>query len=72
MKPARPSLMDVLAPPINPWLRTILSGKAADLPTGVRIVRFENEDDGTDVLDDSLSPPPRSRPAIAAKERCPA
>jgi hypothetical protein len=72
MKPARPSLMDVIAPPINPWLRKILDGKAADLPTGVRIVRFESDDDGTDVGDDSMQPPARTHPAAAVKERCPA
>jgi hypothetical protein len=70
MKPASPSLMDVLAPPVNPWLRTILNGKTADLPTGVRLVRFESEDDGTDVQDDAVRP--RSRPAAMLKERCPA
>ena len=62
--------MDVLAPPVNPWLRTILSGKAADLPTGVRLVRFETEDDGTDIVDDTARP--HSRPSPRVKERCPA
>ena len=38
------SLMDVLAPPGNDWLRE-LSRRKSDLPTGVRIVRFSDSDD---------------------------
>lgn len=43
------SLMDVLAPPGNDWLRE-LSRRKADLPAGVRIVRFSETDD--DPVDD--------------------
>ena len=38
------SLMDVLAPPGNDWLRE-LSRRKADLPAGVHIVRFSDADD---------------------------
>ncbi|MDP1609625.1 MAG: hypothetical protein Q8M11_01095 [Sulfuritalea sp.] len=38
------SLMDVLAPPGNDWLRE-LSRRKTDLPAGVRIVRFSEADD---------------------------
>lgn len=38
------SLMDVLAPPGNDWLRE-LSRRKAELPAGVHIVRFSDADD---------------------------
>ena len=38
------SLMDVLAPPGNDWLRELCRRKS-DLPAGVRIVRFSEADD---------------------------
>ncbi len=38
------SLMDVLTPPGNTWLRE-LSRRASDLPAGVHIVRFNGGDD---------------------------
>lgn len=38
------SLMDVLAPPGNDWLRE-LSRRKSDLPAGVRVVRFSDSDD---------------------------
>ena len=43
------SLMDVLAPPGNDWLRE-LSRRKTDLPAGVQIVRFSDtdEDQGED------------------------
>jgi hypothetical protein len=37
------SLMDVLTPPGNTWLRE-LSRRTSDLPVGVRIVRFNGDD----------------------------
>ncbi len=37
------SLMEVLTPPGNTWLRE-LSRRRADLPTGVHIVRFNGDD----------------------------
>lgn len=38
------SLMDVLTPPGNNWLRE-LSRRKSDLPAGVHIVRFSDADD---------------------------
>jgi len=38
------SLMDVLAPPGNDWLRELCRRKT-DLPAGVQIVRFSEADD---------------------------
>jgi len=38
------SLIDVLAPPANQWLKE-LSKRKTNLPAGVRIVRFGDEDD---------------------------
>ena len=38
------SLMDVLAPPGNDWLRE-LSRRKSNLPAGVHIVRFGDADD---------------------------
>jgi hypothetical protein len=40
------SLIDVLEPPANLWLRK-LGRRTADLPVGVRIVRFSETDDDT-------------------------
>jgi hypothetical protein len=44
------SLMDVLTPPGNDWLRE-LSRRKSDLPAGVHIVRFNDADD--DLAEDS-------------------
>jgi hypothetical protein len=38
------SLVDVLSPPRNNWLRQ-LARKKSNLPVGVRVVRFSNVDD---------------------------
>jgi hypothetical protein len=38
------SLIDVLEPPMNLWLRK-LGRRSAELPVGVRIVRFSEADD---------------------------
>lgn len=69
MKPVSPSLMDVLAPPLNPWLHKILSARPADLPDGVRQVRFEGPEDDTDL--DEVPPLP-SRRRSSGKIGCPA
>jgi hypothetical protein len=69
MKPVSPSLMDVLAPPLNPWLHKILGARPADLPDGVRQVRFEGPADDTD-LDDL--PPPLPKRRSVGKVSCPA
>jgi hypothetical protein len=42
------SLIDVLMPPGNRWLME-LSRRKADLPPGVRIVRFSENDDASEV-----------------------
>ena len=38
------SLMDVLGPPGNDWLKEI-SRRRSDLPAGVHVVRFSDADD---------------------------
>ncbi len=59
------SLMDVLAPPGNRWLAE-LSRRKADLPAGVRIVRFSDADD--DPLEDGKceDAQDKARKAVAA------
>lgn len=52
------SLMDVIAPPGNRWLRE-LSRRKADLPPGVQIVRFNNEDESTAANDEDADLKPR-------------
>ena len=50
------SLIDVLAPPVNPWLKGISRFKSK-LPAGVRVVRFGDEDeDGFDLLVEAVAP----------------
>jgi hypothetical protein len=53
------SLMDVLAPPGNDWLRE-LSRRRSDLPAGVHIVRFSEADD--EQVEDSEAGGGKSRP----------
>jgi hypothetical protein len=53
MNPRNPrtmSLMDILTPPGNAWLRD-LSRRKSELPVGVHIVRFNDADD--DLAEDS-------------------
>lgn len=38
------SLIDVLTPPVNQWLRDLVRRKT-NLPAGVRVVRFSDESD---------------------------
>lgn len=38
------SIIDVLVPPENPWLKKLAKSKA-NLPAGVRVVRFNVDDD---------------------------
>lgn len=45
------SLLDVLAPPGNDWLKE-LARRKADLPAGVKIVRFGEGDDDLGADDD--------------------
>lgn len=44
------SLVDILTPPRNNWLRQ-LARRKSDLPAGVRVVRFSDYDDGTEVYE---------------------
>lgn len=45
MKPANPSLIDIISPPANPWLQTILNGKAETIPAWVQVVRFSDKEE---------------------------
>lgn len=38
------SIIDVLDPPKNKWLRSLQKRKV-NLPTGVRVIRFDGEED---------------------------
>ncbi len=58
------SLMDVLAPPGNDWLKE-LSLRRSELPAGVHIVRFGAEEDDA-IADEERSRPARRQPAKAA------
>jgi len=46
-------LIDILMPPGNRWLTELSSRR--ELPAGVRIVRFGNDDDGPDEAADTGS-----------------
>jgi hypothetical protein len=54
------SLMDVLVPPGNDWLKE-LSRRKTDLPPGVHIVRFGDGDDESAMDDESTSAKARRR-----------
>lgn len=56
------SLIDVLTPPLNQWLREI-SRRKTNLPAGVRVVRFsDGDDDGFDPPEEIVAPStPRSK-----------
>jgi hypothetical protein len=59
------SLMDVLAPPGNNWLKE-LSRRKTDLPPGVHIVRFSDNDDDLTEDDRGQGAKTGARKAIAA------
>jgi hypothetical protein len=59
------SLMDVLAPPGNDWLKE-LSRRKADLPAGVHIVRFGDGEDETAADDETARAKARRRKPVAA------
>jgi len=59
------SLMDVLAPPGNNWLKE-LSRRKTDLPPGVHIVRFSDNDDDLTEDDRGQGAKAGARKAIAA------
>jgi hypothetical protein len=52
------SLMDVLAPPGNDWLKE-LSRRRSDLPQGVHIVRFGEGDEDPALEEDRNNAKPR-------------
>ena len=45
MKTGSPTLMEVISPPANPWLQSILKSKGGDIPPWVQVVRFDDKDD---------------------------
>jgi hypothetical protein len=53
------SLVDILTPPRNNWLRQ-LARRKSDLPAGVRVVRFSDyDDDDPEVVEATTSAPTR-------------
>ena len=56
------SLMDVLTPPGNDWLKEI-SRRRSDLPAGVHVVRFSDADDEPAVDNEAESSKSSSRQA---------
>ena len=59
------SLMDVLAPPGNDWLKEI-SRRRSDLPAGVHIVRFSDGDDEIAEDGEAAGAKPSQRKKMAA------
>lgn len=56
------SLLDVLSPRVNRWLHE-MARKGSELPAGVRVVRFgEDDDDGLEAVDAG-----RKTPNISAR-----
>jgi len=59
------SLVDVLVPPENPWLKKVSKSKA-NLPAGVRVVRFNADDDERfDNFEEVIEAIDRQRPLAA-------
>lgn len=56
------SLIDVLMPPGNRWLME-LSRRKSDLPPGVRIVRFNDNEDDTGEAEESAAEGQRRKAA---------
>lgn len=66
MTPRSMSLVDILKPPRNNWLRQ-LARRKANLPEGVRVVRFSDyDDDESEVAEAAVAAPPRQDHAVAA------
>lgn len=59
------SLIDVLSPPGNRWLKE-LSRRKSELPAGVRIVRFSDGEDDPAENDDAACAKPKRQQKIAA------
>ncbi len=65
------TLIDVLTPPVNQWLKE-LSRRKANLPTGVRVVRFsESDEDGPDQPNLSASNTRSPRKAASSRQAVP-
>jgi hypothetical protein len=64
------SLVDILTPPRNNWLRQ-LARRKSDLPAGVRVVRFSDYDDEPEVVEATTSAPTRQDHAIKAQAAVP-
>ncbi len=65
------SLIDVITPPENRWLKE-LSRRKADLPIGVRVVRFSDGDDddgSSDVVVETIDYRSSARFASRSKPR---
>lgn len=61
------SLVDILHPPRNNWLRN-LSRRKSNLPAGVRVVRFSDyEDDDPEVAEAVTAVPARQDQAVRAR-----
>jgi hypothetical protein len=59
------SLVDILTPPRNNWLRQ-LARRKSDLPAGVRVVRFSDyDDDDPDVVEAAAAAPARQDQAMS-------
>lgn len=58
------SLVDILNPPRNNWLRQ-LARRKSDLPAGVRVVRFSDYDDDPEVAEAAVATPARQDQAVA-------
>lgn len=65
------SLVDILTPPRNNWLRQ-LARRKSDLPAGVRVVRFSDYEDGTEVVEASATASASRMPSTAAESIPPA
>lgn len=63
----KPSLMDVIKPPVNPWLQQIRSSASKEKPPGVRIVRFGDDDDAEWLVPTTSATPTKS-PAKIVRE----
>jgi len=61
MKMANPTLIDIISPPANPWLQTILNGKADSIPPWVQVVRFSDKDEDDPI---SVALPEQRSPAM--------
>ena len=59
------SLVDILKPPRNNWLRQ-LARRKSDLPAGVRVVRFSDYDDDPEVAEAAAAAPARQDRTVAA------